>query len=85
MSRDTPRPPHETAREYASTGSTAPVRDPEALNGWGIAHHNLAHSTTRPRPPARLRGAAGAARFRADLQPCDDLAKRSGDGFRERV
>ena len=23
MSTDTPRPPHETAREYASTGSTA--------------------------------------------------------------
>ena len=33
MSRDTPRPPHETAREYASTGSTAFVRGPDALTG----------------------------------------------------
>ena len=34
MSGDTPRPPHETAREHASTGSTAPMCGIRmALNG----------------------------------------------------
>ena len=63
------------------------LRDPDDLRWQGerIAHHNLAHSTTRPWPLVRLRG-RGRRPFRADLfRLPDDLTKDSADEFGERV
>ena len=54
--RDTPRPPHATAREYASKGLCRnSLRNPNDLRGRErIAHHNLAL-----RPVPRPHDAAG--------------------------
>ena len=53
MSRDTPRLPHATAREYASTGNTAPrVRDLAILTGTGSPI-----STHQPPLPAAVAAA----------------------------
>ena len=59
--RDTPRPPHATAREHASKGRCRNLlRDPNDLPGRErIAHHNLAASTGSPRPPGAAGGHAG--------------------------
>ena len=85
---DTPRPPHATAKEYASKGSCRnSLRDPNDLPGRErIAHHNLAL-----RPVPRPRGAAGeqavssalsAPIFNSASQSASCSAQPSGESWR---
>ena len=56
MSEDTPRPPQETAREYASTGIAATmVRGPDTLTGAGSPRAALELNEPRS-APGRDRG-----------------------------
>ena len=88
VSRDTPRPPHATAREYASKGSYRDsLRNPRTTLRWQGTDRpsQLSSLTTRPRPLVRPRGAVWRP-FRADLPDSpDDLTNDSGNEFGERV
>ena len=77
MSGDTPRPPHETAREYASTGSTAFCGFPMPGKAVGSP---ITTQLIRRHVPGRWRGrgARSPPRFLAGLPPPDDLTNRSG-------
>ena len=60
MSRDTPRLPHATAREYASTGQyRTTVRGPDTLTGTGSPSKTQHH---RSRPLSRPRSATSPSR-----------------------
>ena len=77
MSRDTPRLPHATAREYASTGQyRTTVRGPTTLTGTGSpskTQHHRSRPLTRPRgallPPEASRADRTAAHVRIEPGP----------------
>ena len=77
MSEDTPRPPQETAREYASTGIAARecgVRTPWRVPGRPLELNTF---TSRSRPQSRPRGAAEAATPQTDPRPRLELPMRA--------